>query len=109
MISFYQLVEEMERIDEFGWEKKMGTLTKLKPSVFFPLRRAKKGVKLSWQIRQAMRNPEKAKNIFGGGNLPMQGKRLKSFLSTAYKASRKVDKRDIEAAKKAGGLKQEEQ
>jgi hypothetical protein len=66
-------------------------LFRSKPSVFFPLRRAKKGTKQSWEARARMRNPERAKEIFKSkGPVSLTGKRLSAFLSGVYKASRTV-------------------
>ena len=109
MFSFYRLVEALDQLDEYKWEKGISSMTKLKPSVFFSLRKAKKGTQGSWDARARMRDPSRAKEIFKGkGEVPQSGKRLSAFLSGVYKASRTVAKKDQETARSAAKAETEE-
>jgi len=111
MFSFYRLVETLDQLNEYKWEKGISTMTKLKPSVFFPLRKAKKETKRSWEARARMRDPGRVKEVFKGST-PLSGKRASSFLSGVYRASREVAQKNKAAAQQAAkveGLKRTDQ
>jgi hypothetical protein len=100
MFSFYRLVEVLDQLDEYRWEKDISTMTKLKPSVFFPLRKAKKETKQSWEARARMRDPGRVKEVFKGLT-PLSGKRASSFLSGVYRATRTVASQKKKEAQQA--------
>lgn len=101
MFSFYRLVEALDHLDEYRWEKDISTTTKLKPSVFFPLRKAKQLTKRSWEARARMKEPGRVKELFKKPESAPAGERAKSFLATAYRASRAAAKEKKEEAIKA--------
>src|SRR4030042_3961656 len=102
MFSFYRLVETLDQLDEYRWEKGLSTMTKLRPSVFFPLRKAKKETKQSWEARARMRDPGRIKEYFKKPeSAPTSPRRVSSFLAGAYRAARTVASQKKKEAQKA--------
>jgi hypothetical protein len=101
MFSFFRLIEGLDQLDEYRWEKSLSTSTKLKPSVFFPLRKAKKETKNSWENRARVREPGRIKELFKKQATAPTGKQASAFLAGAYKASRTAAQKQKEIAYKA--------
>ena len=91
MFSFYRIIEALDQLDEYRWERRYPEAIK-NPSVSGPLKVAKGTTTATWRMRKSLRNPEKVSGMTRETGLS------KAELKGAFKNMRKIGKSNQAAA-----------